>query len=218
MLVIDEFADLIMTEGKEMEMPIIRLAQMGRTVGIHLIIATSRPSTQIFTRDLKSNFPTRISFKVTSNVDSRAILNEGGAEKLVGRGDLLISINGEITRLQCPYIDTREVEKVTDFIGRQQGYPEAYKLPEFIDERDMEAKDFDLGDRDPLFEEAARLIVQNQLGSTSLIQRRLKLGYNQAGRLMDQLEAAGVVGPGLGSKPRDVLIKTEYELEQYLNP
>jgi S-DNA-T family DNA segregation ATPase FtsK/SpoIIIE len=217
-LVVDEFADLIMTAGKEVEMPIARLAQLARAVGIHLIIATQRPSVNIITGTIKANFPARIGFKVSSKIDSRTILDAGGADQLIGKGDMLISYNGEITRLQCAFVDTPEVEKITEFIGRQRGYPEAYKLPEYVDEKEMEGKDFDLADRDPLFEEAARLIVMNQLGSTSLIQRKMKLGYNRAGRLMDQLEAAGVVGPGMGSKPRDVLIKTEMELEQYLNP
>jgi len=217
-LVVDEFADLIMTAGKEVEMPIARLAQLARAVGIHLIIATQRPSVNIITGTIKANFPARIGFKVSSKIDSRTILDAGGADQLIGKGDMLISYNGEITRLQCAFVDTPEVEAITQFIGKQRGYPEAYKLPEYVDEKEMEAKDFDLGDRDPLFEEAARLIVANQLGSTSLIQRKMKLGYNRAGRLMDQLEAAGVVGPGQGSKPRDVLIKTEMELDQYLNP
>jgi S-DNA-T family DNA segregation ATPase FtsK/SpoIIIE len=217
-LVIDEFADLIMTAGKEVEMPIARLAQLARAVGIHLIIATQRPSVNIITGTIKANFPARIGFKVSSKIDSRTILDAGGADQLIGKGDMLISNNGEITRLQCAFVDTPEVERITEFIGRQRGYPEAYKLPEYTDEKDTEGKNFDLSDRDPLFEDAARLIVMNQLGSTSLIQRKMKLGYNRAGRLMDQLEAAGVVGPGMGSKPRDVLIKTEMELEQYLNP
>jgi S-DNA-T family DNA segregation ATPase FtsK/SpoIIIE len=217
-LVIDEFADLIMTAGKEVEMPLARLAQLARAVGIHLIIATQRPSVNIITGTIKANFPARIGFKVSSKIDSRTILDAGGADQLIGKGDMLISYNGEITRLQCAFVDTPEVEQITQFIGRQRGYPEAYKLPEYVDEKEMEGKDFDLGDRDPLFEEAARLIVVNQLGSTSLLQRKMKLGYNRAGRLMDQLEAAGVVGPGMGSKPRDVLIKTEMELDRRLNP
>ena len=217
-LVVDEFADLIMTAGKEVEMPIARLAQLARAVGIHLIIATQRPSVNIITGTIKANFPARIGFKVSSKIDSRTILDAGGADQLIGKGDMLISHNGEITRLQCAFVDTPEVEAITQFIGEQRGYPEAYKLPEYVDEKDAEARELDLGDRDPLFEEAARLIVQNQIGSTSLIQRRMKLGYNRAGRLMDQLEAAGVVGPGMGSKPRDVLIKSEMELEQYLHP
>jgi S-DNA-T family DNA segregation ATPase FtsK/SpoIIIE len=215
-LVIDEFADLIMTAGKEVEMPIARLAQLARAVGIHLIIATQRPSVNIITGTIKANFPARIAFKVSSKIDSRTILDAGGAEQLIGKGDMLISYNGELTRLQCAFVDTPEVEEVTDFIGNQRGYPQAFLLPEYVDEKDMEGKDFDLGDKDPLFEEAARLIVANQIGSTSLLQRRMKLGYNRAGRLMDQLEAAGVVGPNLGSKAREVLIKTEHELEEFL--
>ncbi len=215
-LVIDEFADLIMTAGKEVEMPIARLAQLARAVGIHLIIATQRPSVNIITGTIKANFPARIAFKVSSKIDSRTILDAGGAEQLIGKGDMLISYNGELTRLQCAFVDTPEVEDVTDFIGDQRGYPQAFLLPEYVDEKDMEGKDFDLGDKDPLFEEAARLIVANQIGSTSLLQRRMKLGYNRAGRLMDQLEAAGVVGPNLGSKAREVLIKTEHELEDYI--
>jgi DNA segregation ATPase FtsK/SpoIIIE, S-DNA-T family len=215
-LVIDEFADLIMTAGKEVEMPIARLAQLARAVGIHLIIATQRPSVNIITGTIKANFPARIAFKVSSKIDSRTILDTGGAEQLIGKGDMLVSYNGEITRLQCAFVDTPEVDTVCEFVGDQRGYPQAFLLPEYIDEKDMEGKDFSLLDRDPLFEEAARLIVQNQVGSTSLIQRRMKLGYNRAGRLMDQLEAAGVVGTNQGSKARDVLIKTEADLEQHL--
>jgi S-DNA-T family DNA segregation ATPase FtsK/SpoIIIE len=213
-LVIDEFADLIMTAGKEVELPIARLAQLARAVGIHLIIATQRPSVNIITGTIKANFPARIGFKVSSKIDSRTILDAGGADQLIGKGDMLISYNGEITRLQCAFVDTPEVEEITEFIGKQRGYTEAYKLPEYIDEKDGEAKVFEEGDRDPLFGEAARLIVQNQIGSTSLLQRRMKLGYNRAGRLMDQLEAAGVVGPSQGSKARDVLMRTEQELER----
>ena len=215
-LVIDEFADLIMTAGKEVEMPIARLAQLARAVGIHLIIATQRPSVNIITGTIKANFPARIAFKVSSKIDSRTILDAGGAEQLIGKGDMLISYNGELTRLQCAFVDTPEVEKVVDFIADQRGYPQAFLLPEYIDEKDLEGKDFDAADKDPLFEDAARLIVQNQVGSTSLLQRRMKLGYNRAGRLMDQLEAAGVVGPNQGSKAREVLIKTEAELHEYL--
>ena len=215
-LVIDEFADLIMTAGKEIEMPIARLAQLARAVGIHLIIATQRPSVNIITGTIKANFPARIAFKVSSKIDSRTILDTGGAEQLIGKGDMLVSYNGEITRLQCAFVDTPEVDSICEFIGDQRGYPQAFYLPEYIDEKDMEGKDFALLDRDPLFEEAARLIVQNQVGSTSLIQRRMKLGYNRAGRLMDQLEAAGVVGVNQGSKARDVLIKTEAELDNHL--
>lgn len=215
-LVIDEFADLIMTAGKEVEMPIARLAQLARAVGIHLIIATQRPSVNIITGTIKANFPARIAFKVSSKIDSRTILDAGGAEQLIGRGDMLISYNGEITRLQCVFVDTPEVEKVVDCIADQRGYPQAFMLPEYVDEKEMEGKDFDIQNRDPLFEDAARLIVQSQMGSTSLLQRRMKLGYNRAGRLMDQLEAAGIVGPSQGSKVRDVLYKSEMELDQYL--
>ncbi|MGB8192333.1 MAG: DNA translocase FtsK [Chitinophagaceae bacterium] len=216
-LVIDEFADLIMTAGKEVEMPIARLAQLARAVGIHLIIATQRPSVNIITGTIKANFPARIAFKVSSKIDSRTILDTGGAEQLIGKGDMLVSYNGEITRLQCAFVDTPEVELVTEFIGEQRGYPQAFLLPEYVDEKEMEGKDFDLSNRDPLFEDAAKLIVQNQVGSTSLLQRRMKLGYNRAGRLMDQLEAAGIVGPNQGSKARDVLIKTEMDLHEHLN-
>src|SRR5256714_10676159 len=177
-LVIDEFADLIMTAGKEIEMPIARLAQLARAVGIHLIIATQRPSVNIITGVIKANFPARIAFKVSSKIDSRTILDAGGAEQLIGKGDMLVSYNGELTRLQCAFVDTPEVEHVCEFIGDQQGYPQAFLLPEYVDEKDLEGKEFDLGDRDPLFEDAARLIVQNQVGSTSLLHRRMKLGYN----------------------------------------
>jgi S-DNA-T family DNA segregation ATPase FtsK/SpoIIIE len=215
-LVIDEFADLIMTAGKEIEMPIGRLAQLARAVGIHLIIATQRPSVNIITGTIKANFPARIAFKVSSKVDSRTILDTGGAEQLIGKGDLLISNAGEVTRLQCVFVDTPEVERICDFIGEQRGYPQAFLLPEFVDEKELEGRALDPGDRDILFEDAARLIVQNKIGSTSLIQRKMKLGYNRAGRLMDQLEAAGVVGPNQGSKPREVLYKSEFELEEFL--
>lgn len=216
-LVVDEFADLIMTAGKEVEMPIARLAQLARAVGIHLIIATQRPSVNIITGTIKANFPARIAFKVSSKIDSRTILDAGGAEQLIGKGDMLISYNGEIVRLQCAFVDTPEVDKIADFIGYQDGYPQAFLLPEYIDEKELEGKEFDLSDRDSLFEDAARLIVQNQVGSTSLLQRRMKLGYNRAGRLMDQLEAAGIVGANQGSKARDVLIKTEVDLQQHLD-
>ena len=216
-LVVDEFADLIMTAGKEIEMPIARLAQLARAVGIHLIIATQRPSVNIITGTIKANFPARIAFKVSSKIDSRTILDAGGAEQLIGKGDMLISYNGEIVRLQCAFVDTPEVDRIADFIGYQEGYPQAFLLPEYIDEKELEGKEFDLSDRDSLFEDAARLIVQNQVGSTSLLQRRMKLGYNRAGRLMDQLEAAGIVGSNQGSKAREVLIKTELDLQQHLD-
>ena len=216
-LVVDEFADLIMTAGKEVEMPIARLAQLARAIGIHLIIATQRPSVNIITGTIKANFPARIAFKVSSKIDSRTILDIGGAEQLIGRGDMLVSYNGELTRVQCALVDTPEVEKVCDFIAAQQGYPEPFLLPEFIDEKELESKEFNSNDRDPLFEDAAKLIVINQIGSTSLIQRKMKLGYNRAGRIMDQLEQAGIVGPNLGSKPRDVKFTTEQELQNFLN-
>ncbi len=216
-LVVDEFADLIMTAGKEVEMPIARLAQLARAIGIHLIIATQRPSVNIITGTIKANFPARIAFKVSSKIDSRTILDAGGAEQLIGKGDMLVSYNGEITRLQCAFVDTPEVDAVCDFIGSQRGYPQAFLLPEYVDEKDMEGNNFDANDRDPLFEDAARLIVSSQMGSTSLIQRRMKLGYNRAGRLMDQLEAAGIVGPNQGSKAREVLFKTDVELQSFLD-
>jgi S-DNA-T family DNA segregation ATPase FtsK/SpoIIIE len=215
-LVIDEFADLIMTAGKEIEMPIARLAQLARAVGIHLIIATQRPSVNIITGTIKANFPARIAFKVSSKVDSRTILDTGGAEQLIGRGDMLISYNGEVTRLQCVFVDTPEVERVVEFIGDQRGYPQAFMLPEYVDET-SEGKDVDLSERDPLFEEAAKLIVASGVGSTSLLQRRMKLGYNRAGRLMDQLEAAGIVGSNQGSKAREVMVKTDSELMEILS-
>jgi DNA segregation ATPase FtsK/SpoIIIE, S-DNA-T family len=215
-LVVDEFADLIMTAGKEVELPIARLAQLARAVGIHLIIATQRPSVNIITGTIKANFPARIAFKVSSKIDSRTILDIGGAEQLIGKGDMLISYNGELVRLQCAFVDTPEVDKVNEFIGTQRGYAQAFMLPEYVDEKEMEKGDFDINDKDPLFEDAARLIVASQSGSTSLLQRKMKLGYNRAGRLMDQLEAAGVVGPNQGSKVRDVLIKTEADLMQLM--
>ena len=215
-LVVDEFADLIMTAGKEVEMPIARLAQLARAVGIHLIIATQRPSVNIITGTIKANFPARIAFKVSSKIDSRTILDAGGAEQLIGKGDMLVSYNGEITRLQCAFVDTPEVDRVCNFIAEQKGYPDAFLLPEYIDDKDLEASGFDAGDRDSLFEDAAKLIVSAQVGSTSFIQRRMKLGYNRAGRLMDQLESAGIVGPSQGSKPREVLYKSDAELYDFL--
>lgn len=218
-LVIDEFADLIMTAGKEVELPIGRLAQLARAVGIHLIIATQRPSVNIITGVIKANFPARIAYKVTSKVDSRTILDAGGADQLIGRGDMLLSVGGDMIRLQCAFVDTPEVERVIDFIAEQRGYPVPFFLPEFHgDDQELEAggSSFSLADLDENFEDAARIIVQNQHGSTSMIQRRLKLGYNRAGRIMDQLEALGIVGPNEGSKPREVLIYDEHELERYL--
>jgi DNA segregation ATPase FtsK/SpoIIIE, S-DNA-T family len=217
-LVIDEFADLIMTAGKEIELPIGRLAQLARAVGIHLVIATQRPSVNIITGVIKANFPARVAYKVTAKVDSRTILDASGAEQLVGRGDMLLSVGGDMVRLQCAFVDTPEVEQVIKFISDQKGYPEPYFLPEFHDDDDgmSEPGAVDLNDLDEMMEDAARLVVQSQHGSTSMIQRRLKLGYNRAGRIMDQLEAIGIVGPSEGSKPREVLVYDEMELERYL--
>lgn len=216
-LVVDEFADLIMTAGKEVEMPIARLAQLARAVGIHLIIATQRPSVNVITGTIKANFPGRVAFKVSAKVDSRTILDTGGAEQLVGRGDMLVSHGSEVLRLQCAFVDTPEVEKIVDFIGLQRGYPTAFELPEYEGEDgDGDSKVVDLVNRDKLFEDCARVVVSTQSGSTSMLQRRFNLGYNRAGRIMDQLEAANIVGPAMGSKPREVYFKTEAELEQFL--
>jgi len=217
-LVIDEFADLIMTAGKEVELPLGRLAQLARAVGIHLIIATQRPSVNIITGVIKANFPARIAYKVTSRIDSRTILDTGGAEQLIGRGDMLLSVGGEMVRLQGAFIDTPEVEKVIDFISAQPGYPAPYFLPEFHgDDSEVSRSDLKYTDLDDMLEDAARLVVSNRQGSTSMIQRRLRLGYNRAGRIMDQLETLGIVGAAEGSKPRDVLIFDEQELERYLS-
>jgi S-DNA-T family DNA segregation ATPase FtsK/SpoIIIE len=216
-LVIDELADLMMTAGKEVETPIARLAQLARAIGIHLVVATQRPSVNVITGVIKANFPARLSFRVTSKVDSRTILDTGGADQLVGMGDMLLSAGSDIIRLQSPFVDTPEVEKVCEFIGSQKGYESAYLLPEYEGDDETGANNVDLSERDALFEEAARLLVAHQQGSTSLIQRKLKLGYNRAGRLIDQLEAAGIVGPFEGSKAREVLIKDEMSLEQLLN-
>ncbi len=217
-LIIDELADLMMTAGKEVETPIARLAQLARAIGIHLVVATQRPSVNVITGIIKANFPARISFRVISKVDSRTILDTNGADQLIGRGDLLFSNSSDLIRIQNPFIDTKEVEQVVDFISQQRGYPDAYMLPEVkMDNDDASFDDEDdNGMRDSMFEEAARLIVKHQHGSTSLIQRRLKLGYNRAGRIMDQMEKAGIVGPTNGSKPREVLVKSEAELERYL--
>ncbi|MDG2164663.1 MAG: DNA translocase FtsK 4TM domain-containing protein [Flavobacteriales bacterium] len=216
-LVIDEFADLIMTAGKEIETPIARLAQLARAIGIHLIVATQRPTTNIITGTIKANFPARIAFRVTSVIDSRTIMDAAGANQLIGRGDMLISDGNEMTRLQCAFIDTPEVEKLTEFIGNQQGYPMAFELPEYVGEEAKSIGTIDLNDRDSLFRDAASVIVMHQQGSASLLQRKLKLGYNRAGRIIDQLEAAGIIGPFEGSKARQVLIPDEYALEQLLN-
>jgi S-DNA-T family DNA segregation ATPase FtsK/SpoIIIE len=216
-LVIDEFADIIMTAGKEVEMPIARLSQLARAVGIHLIIATQRPSVNVITGTIKANFPARIAFKVSAKVDSRTILDSGGAEQLIGRGDMLVSHGSELLRLQCAFVDTPEVERIVDFIGRQRGYASAFELPEYEGDEESNEKTVDLTNRDKLFEECARLVVQTQNGATSNLQRRFNLGYNRAGRIMDQLEAAGIVGPAVGSKPRDVYFKTEAELNEFLS-
>lgn len=218
-LVVDEFADLIMTAGKEVELPIARLAQLARAIGIHLIIATQRPSVNIITGTIKANFPARIAFRVTSKIDSRTILDAGGAEQLIGRGDMLFSTGSDLIRLQCPFVDTPEVEKITEFIGSQRGYPSAYELPEYVDENaDMGGEEFDAGDRDSMFEEAAEIVVMHQQASASILQRKLKLGYNRAGRIVDQLEKAGIIGPFEGSKARKVLVKDAMSLEQILRP
>lgn len=218
-LIVDEFADLMMTAGKEVETPIARLAQLARAVGIHLVIATQRPSVNIITGTIKANFPARLAFRVLSKIDSRTILDSGGADQLIGRGDMLLATGSDLIRLQCAFVDTPEVERISDFIGAQRGYPSAWMLPEYVDENGdgSSMKDFDPDDRDPMFEDAARLIVLHQQGSTSLIQRKLKLGYNRAGRIIDQLESAGVVGPFEGSKAREVLLPDEYALEQFLD-
>jgi len=217
-LVIDELADLMMTAGKEIEAPIARLAQLARAIGIHLVVATQRPSVNVITGVIKANFPARLSFRVTSKIDSRTILDAGGADQLIGMGDMLLSVGSEMTRIQCAFLDTPEVEAVCNWIGEQKGYSSAYLLPEYVGE-DGEGSgvEIDLSDRDALFDEAARLIVLHQQGSTSLIQRKLKLGYNRAGRIVDQLEAAGVVGPFEGSKAREVLIQDEVSLERLLS-
>ena len=217
-LVVDEFADLIMTAGREVEGPIARLAQLARAIGIHLIIATQRPSVKIITGTIKANFPARIAFRVISRVDSATILDSNGAEQLVGRGDMLMSTGQDLVRLQCPFIDTPEVEAICEYIGAQRGYEDAYLLPDCPDEQDDGgAKDtMDPNERDPLFEEAARIVVQTQQGSTSMLQRKLKLGYNRAGRIIDQLEKAGIVGPFAGSKQREVKVATEFALDQFL--
>ena len=217
-LVVDEFADLIMTAGKEVELPIARIAQLARAVGIHLIIATQRPSVNIITGSIKANFPARIAFKVTSKIDSRTILDQGGAEQLIGRGDMLLSVGSTAVRLQCAFVDTPEVEEVIEHIGAQQGFPEPFHLPEVGGDDDISSNGSNLKvkDLDENFVDAATLVVVNQHGSTSMIQRKMQLGYNRAGRIMDQLEALGIVGPARGSKPREVYIHTEMELMQIL--
>jgi S-DNA-T family DNA segregation ATPase FtsK/SpoIIIE len=218
-VVVDEFADLIMTAGKDVEMPIARIAQLARAVGIHMILATQRPSANIVTGAIKANFPARVAFKVSSSIDSRTILDTSGANQLIGRGDMLISTGGgEMTRVQCAFVDTPEVEAIVNFIGEQKSYPSALLLPECVaeDSGDLEKSGKVLAQRDALFEEAAKIIIMNQSGSTSLIQRRMNVGYNRAGRLIDQMEAAGIVGPFEGSKARKVLIGDEIALEEHI--
>ena len=216
-VIVDEFADLIMTAGREIEMPLARLAQLARAVGIHLIIATQRPSTNIITGSIKANFPVRIAFKLTSMMDSRTILDSPGANQLVGRGDMLISVGSDMVRLQCAFIDISEIERITDHISSQQSYPEAHLLPEYVDENKADLNDFNQEGKDELFEKAARLVVEFQQGSTSLIQRKFSIGYNRAGRIIDQLESAGIVGHYEGSKARQVLIKDLISLERFLD-
>jgi S-DNA-T family DNA segregation ATPase FtsK/SpoIIIE len=218
-LIVDEFADLIMTAGKEVETPIARLAQLARAIGIHLIIATQRPSVNIITGTIKANFPARIAFRVISKIDSRTILDSGGADQLIGRGDMLLATGSDLIRLQCAFLSTKEVEDVTDFIGSQQGYPSAFELPEYVEEgAEGGGEGLFADDRDVLFEECARIVVDNQQGSASLLQRKLKIGYNRAGRIIDQLQAAGIIGPFEGSKAREVLIKDYNSLQEKLKP
>ena len=216
-LVVDEFADLIMTAGKEVETPIARLAQLARAIGIHLIIATQRPSVNVITGIIKANFPARIAFRVTSKIDSRTILDSSGADQLIGRGDMLYTQGNDLVRIQCAFVDTPEIERLTEFIGAQKAYPSAYILPEYISEESGTSLDIDINDRDKLFREAAEVIVTAQQGSASLLQRKLKLGYNRAGRIIDQLEAAGIVGPFEGSKARQVLITDLTALNQFFD-
>ena len=217
-LVVDEFADLIMTAGKEVEVPIARLAQLARAIGIHLIIATQRPSVNVITGLIKANFPARIAFRVTSKIDSRTILDTGGADQLIGRGDMLYTNGNDVVRVQCAFVDTPEVEKIVDYIGAQKAYPDAFLLPEFVGEEGSGSKlDIDISERDALFKDAAEIIVTSQQGSASLLQRKLKLGYNRAGRLIDQLEAAGIVGPFEGTKARNVNISDLSSLDSFLN-
>jgi len=214
---VDEFADLIMTAGKEVETPIARLAQLARAIGIHLIIATQRPSVNVITGLIKANFPARIAFRVTSKIDSRTILDTQGADQLIGRGDMLYSNGNDLVRVQCAFVDTPEVERITEYIGSQKAYPKAYLLPEYVGEENGTMLDIDITERDSMFREAAEVIVIAQQGSASLLQRKLKLGYNRAGRLIDQLEAAGIVGQFEGSKARAVNIPDLNSLNEFFN-
>jgi S-DNA-T family DNA segregation ATPase FtsK/SpoIIIE len=217
-LIIDEFADLIMTAGRDVELPITRLAQLARAIGIHLIIATQRPSVNIITGTIKANFPARLAFRVVQKIDSRTILDGNGADRLIGKGDMLLATGSDMIRLQCAFVDTPEVERIAQFIEEQQAFPEPFLLPEYILEEkgkgSGEDEFIDAEGLDPMFQDAAELIVQTQMGSTSLIQRKLKLGYNRAGRVMDQLEEYGIVGPAIGSKAREVKVRSNEELKQ----
>ncbi|MDG1842612.1 MAG: FtsK/SpoIIIE domain-containing protein, partial [Crocinitomicaceae bacterium] len=215
-LLIDEFADLIMTAGKEVEHPIARIAQLARAVGIHLIVATQRPSVNVITGMIKANFPARIAFRVLSKIDSRTILDTSGADQLIGRGDMLISTGSDVIRLQCGFVDTPEVEKICEFIGSQRAYPEALLLPEFVGEGADGGGNVEMDDIDPIFVDSARIVVTNQQGSASLLQRKLKIGYNRAGRIVDQLEGFGIIGPFQGSKAREVLFSDLESLEVFL--
>lgn len=217
-IIIDEFGDLIMTAGKEIELPICRIAQLARAVGIHAIIATQRPTTNIITGTIKANFPARVAFRVASMMDSRTILDRPGAQQLIGKGDMLYLQGNDPVRVQCAFVDTPEVERIVDFISHQQGYPTAFMLPEVEDDTEGgSSADVDMNRLDPLFEEAARLLIYHQQGSTSLIQRKFSIGYNRAGRIMDQLERAGIVGPANGSKAREVLCMDENDLAMRMN-
>jgi S-DNA-T family DNA segregation ATPase FtsK/SpoIIIE len=215
-VLIDEFADLIMTAGKEIEHPIARIAQLARAIGIHLIVATQRPSVSVITGMIKANFPARIAFRVQSSIDSRTILDASGANQLIGRGDMLISTGSEMIRLQCGFVDTPEVDEICAFIGNQRAYPEALILPEYSGEGGGDDKEIDLNDIDPMFADAARIVITHQQGSASLLQRKLKLGYNRAGRIVDQLEGYGILGPFQGSKAREVLYSDLEALEEFL--
>ncbi|HSY76102.1 MAG TPA: DNA translocase FtsK, partial [Bacteroidia bacterium] len=216
-LIVDEFADLIMTAGKEVETPIARLAQLARAIGIHLIIATQRPSVNIITGTIKANFPARIAFRVISKIDSRTILDSGGADQLIGRGDMLLATGSDLIRLQCAFVSTNEVEEITDYIGAQQAYPSAFQLPEYVEEGDENGQaEFSANEKDALFDQCARIVVETQQGSASLLQRRLKIGYNRAGRIIDQLQAAGIIGAFEGSKAREVMIKDFMQLDEKL--
>lgn len=218
MIIIDEFGDLIMTAGKEVELPICRIAQLARAVGIHAIIATQRPTTNIITGTIKANFPARVAFRVAAMMDSRTILDRSGAQQLIGKGDMLYLQGNDPVRVQCAFVDTPEVEKIANYISKQQGYTTAFMLPEYVgEESESSVGEVDMNRLDPMFEDAARLVVIHQQGSTSLIQRKFSIGYNRAGRIMDQLEKAGIVGPTQGSKARDVLCMDETDLEMKLN-